>query len=229
MYPLKYTLKNLQLVDNNTHKNPLPFHQCSFSLSISLNRLRLTGQWMSAAVPLSRSCTNQSMFIPRSADLDCNNCRACDPQQMYQVWIFVICEDGCVYRHSQVAHAWCRICEHPHCLRVAQVAFLVDVRSDLVSTICVAHVEVQQICWDSSVAVDSVVYDFGKKCSRPIDCLEAEPSAFPSQLSHVYAQETELRDSSLLKFRSDVSWSDIAFLPSRRANTLLWPLLPHST
>jgi len=173
IYPLKYTLKCLLIVDNTTLQNPVPFCQCSSSLSGSLNRLLSSAKWMSAALPHSRYCTNQWMFHYQSAHLDWNLYCGCDTWQMHQDRKIERWVGEYKYTHFWVTRLRVRKRELRHCDQVAQVGFRAKVPSVLLSAVSFGLVEVHPCLCTSSMSADSVVCHFGKEGSRLFHFSEA--------------------------------------------------------
>ena len=161
------------------------------------------------------------MFLHRSANLEWNLFRTCDPWHMHQDWTIEHWEEVYVYTPIRVAHLLFRTCELPHGRQQVQVAFRAQVRPVLV--------EVHQLLCASSMSVDSSRCHFGKESSRPIPFHEPLPGNFLSQSSVVCARETELPTSSHLGLQCEVCWSWFEFSLLQCPTTLLWPLWRYST
>jgi len=147
---------------------------------------------------------------------------------MYQEWKIEHCDEEYAYTHIRVSHIQFRIRELPHCYRMEHVEFRVDVASVLGLAVCVAMLDVHLCHCVSSVSGDSVLCHFGKERSHLSDFPEVWPGVFPSQPSHVYAQETQLPVSSLRRLQPEVPWLEIGFPLLQSAKTPLWPLWPYS-
>jgi hypothetical protein len=72
----------------------------------------------------------------------------------------------------------------------AEVVIWAEVALDVVSSVEVARVEVPLFLYVSTVSVDFLCCQLGKKGIRPFDFDEASPGVLLSQRSRMYALET---------------------------------------
>ena len=125
-----------------------------------------------------------------------------------------------VYTHIWVPHLLFQCIDFAHCHQVAQVAFRAEV--------VLVMLEVHPCLCISSLMADSLLCHFGKEGSHLFDFHESLLGVFLSLPSTLYAQETQILESSLHGLRREVSLILGAFPRSRHAKTLLWPFWPHS-
>jgi len=85
------------------------------------------------------------------------------------------------------------------------VAFRAEVALALVSSVCVARVEVQLFLCISSMSADALRGHFGKEGICPFDFHEASLGVLLSQPSPFYTLESQHPASSLVRLRREVS------------------------
>ena len=90
---------------------------------------------MLAALPHSRQCTNEWMFLHQSAYLDYDLYCAGYPGHMHQDCKTELSEEERVNTPLRVANCQFGIIGHHHCHRGAQLAFRAEVESVLISAV----------------------------------------------------------------------------------------------
>jgi len=177
IYSSKFTLKCRLFVDNNKLKNSISFCWCASSLPGVHNRLLSTAKWMSTALPCSRYCTNQWIFLHWSANLEYYLYRACDPRRTHYNWTIEHSELDNVFTQIWIGNHHFANFELPQSPSVAQVTFL----GKVVWGLRMAHLF---LC-TSSVSADSVQWHFVNGGTRLFEIHEPLPGVFLSQPSHI--------------------------------------------
>jgi len=205
----------------------MPLDQYLSSLAGSLNMLLWSLNWMFAALPHSRQCTNQWMFLHQSAYLDHNLYRAGFPGQLHQEWLVQHREEMNVSMHMWLPYWGFGNIELHNCYQFGRLACWAEEPTALESAVCIGQVEEHLFICITSMSADSVGCYFGKKDIRLCGFDETSHGVFQLHPLPIYAQEPQHTTSSLFGSRHEVSWSDIACALLQRAKTSLWPLWPY--
>jgi len=152
------------------------------------------------------------MVLHESANLEKNRYCASNFSHMYNDWNIEHWKLEYTYTHIWVVHRLFQCFDFAYC---ESVAFQAEM--------ALAVVEVHLCLCVSSVTADSLLCHFGKQGNHSFDFHYSMPNVFILPPSPLYAQETQLRASSLLGLRHEVFWLGGAFHPLWRVKTLLWP------